>query len=92
MHNDFRHHPRKEETKQAESESETCPIMPVLHDFQGITFEIHNSFEIHFVKCLHRNLVLSPVPHAIFLIVEMEIMIYRLAWISDLLVFPGRDD
>lgn len=90
MHDYLWHHTSKKISEQAECEPEVCPIVSIFHHFQGITFEVDGSIEVHFVKGLHWYLALAMVFRSIPFAVELQVMLHWSTWESSLLVFSRR--
>lgn len=90
MHNDLWHHASKEKPEQAQCKPEASPVVPVLHHIQTIALEIDFSVEIHLMKGLHGDLVLSVILIFVFLVVESKILFNRLAWELRLLINARR--
>ena len=90
MHNDLWKHARQEESKKTQCKSEAGPVVPVLHYFQRVTFEVDISVEVHLMKRLHWDLVLAAVLHPVFLFVELEVVFYAPTRIASLFILPRR--
>ena len=87
MHDNLGNHPCQEEPKKAKCKLPIGPIMPILHNLQSIALEVHLSVEIHFMKGLHRDFSPAIIYRSIFLVMEMEIVFNRSAWIAGFFIF-----
>lgn len=88
MHDDLRYHARQKISKQTKRKSPIGPVMPVLHNLQRVSFEIHFSLEVHLMECLHWYLAFAIVPCPVFFVVEVQVMLDGSAGISRLFVLP----
>lgn len=91
MHEHLRNHAGKEELDQAESKAEVGPIVPILHDLQTVTVEIHVSVKVHLVEGLHGDLVLAMVLGLVGRLLEGEVVLDGTAGIPRLLVLARAD-
>lgn len=91
MHDHFRHHTSKEETKETNGEPEVGPIMSVLQYFQSISPEVNRSIEVHLMESLDWYLALAMILQPVFLAVELKIMLDWTARVSSFLIFSRRD-
>lgn len=71
VHEHLRYQASKEEAKQAQRKPEVGPIMSILHNLQGITFEVYRAIKVHFMKRLHGDLALAMVFYPILLTVKL---------------------
>ena len=90
MHDYLWHHTSEEEAEQADGESEVCPVMPVFHHLQGVTFEINGAIKVHLVKGFHGYLAFAMVFRPILLAVELQIMLHWSPWKTSLVIFSRR--
>lgn len=91
MHDKFRNCARQEKPKQAQCELEICPIMPVLHYLQGVSLKIHFSVKIHLMKRLHGYLMPPEILRTVFLLMKVQVVLYRFAGGLSLLIYPRGD-
>lgn len=76
MHDYLWHHTSQEKSKKADSESEVCPVVPILHNLQCIALEVYSSIKILFMESLHRYLAFAMIFCSIALLVKFEVMLH----------------
>jgi hypothetical protein len=91
VQNDFGHHASYKEPHQADGEAEAGPVVPVLHDLQGVTFEVDLSVKVLLVESLHGDFVAAIVFLTILLVVEGKVVLDRLARELGLLILARRE-
>ncbi|KAH3668831.1 hypothetical protein OGAPHI_002586 [Ogataea philodendri] len=82
----FRNEAEQEEFVQTGCESESCPVVSVLHHVKSVTLERDLASEIELVESFHWDLVVVLVLVLELLVVEVEVELNTLVWKLDLLV------
>jgi hypothetical protein len=91
MHDDLGSKLEEDEFKQAQGESEGCPVMSVLHDFQRISIEVNLTIKVHVVECFHWNLAGSSVLELVGIILEGQVMFDGATWNRGLFILARTE-
>lgn len=88
MHDDLGYHPKNYKLEQVDGKAEASPIMPILHDLEGIASEVYLAVKVHLMERFHWDLALSMIFGAIRRLVEIKVVLNRPPWVPDFLVLP----
>ena len=90
MHNNLGDHASQEEPVQADCEPEACPVVPVFHDLEHVSFDVDFAIEVHLVESLHGDLAPTAVLRLIRVFVEGKVMLDWKSRVFGLLILARR--
>lgn len=91
MHDNLRNHASEEVPDQADGEAEAGPVVPVLHNLEGVAVEVDVTVKILLVEGLHGDPGLAMVLELILGLLEGEVVLDGAAGEPGLLGLAGAD-